>query len=187
MARSELTATREDRKYSSAILVRLTVRVADCKKKRSIIGAVCDNFGGNKHIFWLNLEQKKLFNNISGATASGMEPVCKWNVADSAPAAAAVLLVMIRPPFVSRVHHCLSADGGICGRGSKPGHDAGINGPYHPPCHGLQHYGHQLKQNSYRFFVHPFSSMYYVWLGNLGMLHCSILVLVPVPEKDSNP
>ena len=50
MARSELTATREDRKYSSAILVRLsglpTVR-------RSIIGAVCDNFGGNKHIFWL--------------------------------------------------------------------------------------------------------------------------------------
>ena len=57
MARSELTATREDRKYSSAILVRLsglpTVR-------RSIIGAVCDNFGGNKHIFWLNLEQKKL-------------------------------------------------------------------------------------------------------------------------------
>ena len=103
--------------------------------RRSIIGAVCDNFGGNKHIFWLNLEQKKLFNNISGATASGMEPVCKWNVADSAPAAAAVLLVMIRPPFVSIVHHCLSADGGICGRGSKPGHDAGTNGPYHPPCH----------------------------------------------------
>ena len=63
MARSELTATREDRKYSSAILVRLsglqTVR-------RSIIGAVCDNFGGNKHIFWLNLEQKSFLTIFGG-------------------------------------------------------------------------------------------------------------------------
>ena len=38
-----------------------------CKKR---YWAICDNFGGNKHIFWLNLEQKKLFNNIWGATTT---------------------------------------------------------------------------------------------------------------------
>ena len=119
-------------------------------------------------------------------TAGGKEPVCKWNVADSAPAAAAVLLVMIRPPFVSRVHHCLSADGGICGRGSKPGHDAGINGPYHPPCHCGTMVISSNKTLTGFSSIHSLPCiMCGLEIGNLKMLHCSILVLVPVPEKDS--
>ena len=57
MARSELTATREDRKYSFISDTGYTARVAEqlCKKRYC---AVSENFGGNKHIVWLNLEQK---------------------------------------------------------------------------------------------------------------------------------
>ena len=105
-----------------------------------------------------------------------MDPVCKCNVAYSAPAAVAVLLVMIWPPFVTMFHHCLSADGGICGRGSKPGHDAGINGPYHPPCHG--HGTMDDMDISSNKTLTGFSSIHSlpilcVWLESLGMLHFS--------------